>query len=80
MKKRRATLNDSRTLTERRHAKAVDRLHQAENDLARALLKWSRARETCKRYDRRADKKLGSMDWTQLAKLAQAEETDPPPN
>ena len=71
MKSRTAPFKDERTLTERRHQKAIDALTRAEDKLARALLQWSRARETLKRYDRRADKLLAKTDWRDLAKSAE---------
>ena len=70
MKKRTPSFKDERTLTERNHAKAINQLHKAEDALARAVLKWTRAREKVKRYDKRADNKLARTDWRELAKSA----------
>lgn len=63
--KRNTTFKDQRSLTERRHAKPIDALHRAEDDLARALTRWLKARKTVRRYDKRAD-----HDWRQLAQSA----------
>jgi phage shock protein A len=69
---------DQRTLIERRHAKAIEALQSAEENLARAMTRWQKARIKLKRYDRLADKLLaGTADWTELAKSAeQIEDTE----
>ena len=54
------------TLTERRHAKAIDALQRAEDQLAKALTRYQKARAKVKRYDKRAD-----YDWRELAKSAE---------
>jgi hypothetical protein len=59
------------TLTQRRHQAAIDTLEKAEQTLARALLRWHRARNTVKRYDKALDKKRANQaDWREIAKAA----------
>jgi hypothetical protein len=80
-KRPKAHFQTEATLTERRHQAAIDTLDKAEETLARALLRWHRARTLVKRYDKALDKKRANQaDWREIAKAAEKLKMPEDPN
>jgi hypothetical protein len=71
MSKRKAPFTSEQTLTEKRHTEAYRKLQRAEDNLARAVTRWQKARKELRYYDNKLDRqRAGQADWRELAKSA----------